>query len=161
MSEELRAEAVERWQNAVYEQQHTEQPGLFSDTAEYLKELTKLPENYPDNLKENFWGYFTKDVILGNLTPGDKISLKNRMALIVDIAYLAMPDYEYTTEKFIDFTNFKHLGANQAFRGGDGFERVMETQQTRLAITESKGQGGVVISPRRPGIFGRLFGGGR
>jgi hypothetical protein len=157
--EEIRNEALVRWQTAQDDADQAASPP-FTETTEYLRELTKLPEEYPGHLKSLFWAYYTKDITLGNLTPQDRVSLKNRMALIVNIAFVTMPDYEYTIEKFLDFTNFKHLGANQAFRGGEGFERIMETQQTRLAITEAKGGGNLLTSPRR-GIISRIFGGGR
>lgn len=46
------------------------------------------------------------------------------------------------------------------FVGKEGFECVMETQQTRMAISRAEALASLV-SPRMQGFISRVFGGGR
>lgn len=153
-------------------EEYTPDVGPFDDTeaillqaSSYIQDLTKLPEKFPDRLKEIFWAFHTKDIMLANLDRQDIISLKNRIGLAVAVVHLSEPDYEYTDERFRDYTNLKNFVTNASLRGKEGFERVMETQQTRMAITSSETPGASLVSPRRQGFVGRtlsrLTGGGR
>jgi len=87
-------------------------------------------------------------ILLGNLDREDLKSLNNRVGLIVAIAHITQPDYEHTGEMFLDYTNLKHYVWNQSRRGKEGFERVMQTQQTKMSIQRSEQQPSL-ISPRR------------
>lgn len=133
---------------------------ILAPTTDYLKELTVLPKYFPDRLKKRYWSYFGKDLMLANLDKGDMLALKNRVGLIVAIAHITQPDYEYTSEQLLDYTNLKHWVQNVSLRGKDGFERVMETQQTHLGISRNEASPSL-ISPRRQGFFSRLVGGGK
>lgn len=134
---------------------------VLAPTTDYLKELTVLPKHFPDRLRKIYWSYYSKDIMLANLDKRDRLALRNRVGLIVAIAHITEPDYEYTNERLLDYTNLKHWVQNVSLRGKDGFERVMETQQTRMAISRAEAPASL-ISPRRQGFFSRVFGrGGR
>jgi len=120
---------------------------ILQPSVDYLRELTKLPK-VPERLKKLFWSYYGKDILLGNLDREDLKSLNNRVGLIVAIAHITQPDYKYTGEMFLDYTNLKHYVWNQSRRGKEGFERVMQTQQTKMSIQRSEQQPSL-ISPRR------------
>jgi len=161
VDETIREQAIIEYETALQRaltEAEEKDKAPFEDRTEYLKELTKLPEFYPDQIKEIFWGYYGKDILLGNLDKQDMLSYKNRMAIITNIAFIGMPDYEYTMEKYLTIANFRHYGANILPRGKDGFERIMETQQTRLSIAEQKIPQQALTSPRR-GILSRVLGG--
>jgi len=133
---------------------------ILAPTTDYLKELTVLPVHFPDRLKKRYWSYFSKDLMLANLDKGDMLALKNRVGLIVAIAHITQPDYEFTAEQLLDYTNMKHWVQNVSLRGKDGFERVMEKKQTHLGISRNEAPASL-ISPRRQGFFSRLVGGGK
>lgn len=132
---------------------------ILAPTTDYLNELTKLPKYFPERLKSMYWAYFGKDIMLANLDKSDLLAIKNRVGLIVAISHITQPDYEYTNDQLLDYTNLKHHIINQGLRGKEGFERVMETQQTRMAIRKSEPPS--LISPRRRGFMGRLMGGSK
>ena len=131
---------------------------LLAPNTDYLRELTVLPENFPERLKTVFWAYYGKDVMLGCLKSGDIRNIRNQTSLIIAINHIAHPDYEYTSEQFTDSTNLKHWVNHLCLRGVDGFERVMETNQTRMNINRNR-DGPSLVSPRRRGFLGRLMGG--
>ena len=133
------------------------QDAILSQASSYLKDITKLPERFPERLKDDFWAFYNKDTMLGNLSHGDIISLNNRVGLQAAVTHLTKPDYEYTEEGFRDVMNLKNFVKNQALRGKDGFERVMETQQTRMSFASSESPGTSLISPRRQGIVGKAI----
>lgn len=133
---------------------------VLAPTTDYLKELTVLPKYFPKRLRQIYWAYHGKDIMLANLDKEDRIALRNRVGLVVAVAHITQPDYEYTSSQLLDYTNLKHHVQNQGLRGKDGFERVMETQQTRMAISRAETPASLV-SPRRQGFLSKVFGGGR
>ena len=152
--------AEEGEENFLDEQGNGEQfegEPVLAPTTDYLKELTVLPENFPQRLKKIYWSYYSKDLMLANLDKPDMLSIKNRVGLLVAISHVTQPDYEYTNEQLLDYTNLKHWVQNVSLRGKEGFERVMETQQTHLGISRNEAPTSL-ISPRRQGFLGRVFG---
>jgi|AZIF01.1.fsa_nt_gi hypothetical protein len=130
---------------------------ILAPNTDYLRELTTLPEHFPERLKTTFWAYHGKNIMLGCLKRTDIRNIRNQTSLIIAINHISKPDYEYTTEEFTDSTNLKHWVSHNCLRGVDGFERVMETNQTRMNINRNRPDPSLV-SPRRRGFLGRLTG---
>jgi hypothetical protein len=123
-------------------------------TPDYLRELTKLADA-PPHIKRSVWGVFVRDVLLAHLAPEDRDRIRDYTSIIADIMFLMTPDYEYTDTILLDIYNLKAYVEVMLCRGKGGFERIMQTSQTHVALAEP----GKLAAPdeKRKSFWSRFF----